>query len=108
MMLATRPDPTVLPPSRTFAPEIIMFLGDFKSIFNTFFLDIHLVSEVFEFFVIMVLSQGELYTICFSKYPELGKPNRPLIEYLCAQQKSGNKLILWTYRAGETLEKAVS
>ena len=108
MIVATLPEPTVLPPSRTCAPEIIMFSGDFKSIFTTFFLDMRLVFEVFGFFVIMVLSQCELYTICFSKYPELGEPNRPLIEYLCAQQKSGNKLILWTYRAGETLEKAVS
>ena len=47
-------------------------------------------------------------TLCFSKWPELGEPNRPLIEYLLAQKRSGNKLILWTCRAGEALEKAVS
>ena len=47
-------------------------------------------------------------TLCYSNWPELGEPNRPLIEYLRAQQKSGNKLILWTCRAGEALEKAVS
>ena len=47
-------------------------------------------------------------TLCFSKWPELGEPNRPLIEYLRAKQKSGNKLILWTCRSGEALEKAVS
>ena len=47
-------------------------------------------------------------TLCYSNWPELGEPNRPLIEYLQAQQKSGNKLILWTCRAGEALEKAVS
>ena len=47
-------------------------------------------------------------TLCFSKWPELGKPNRPLIEYLINQKRSGNKLILWTCRAGEALEKAVS
>ena len=61
-MLATLPDPTVLPPSRTFVPEIVMFLSDFKGIFNTFFLDMRPVSEVFGFFVIMMLSQGELHT----------------------------------------------
>ena len=39
-------------------------------------------------------------TLCYSNWPELGEPNKPLIEYLRAQQKSGNKLILWTCRAG--------
>jgi len=47
-------------------------------------------------------------TLCFSKWPELGEPNRPLIEYLINQKRSGNKLILWTCRAGDALEKAVS
>ena len=47
-------------------------------------------------------------TLCYSNWPELGEPNRPLIEYLIDQKKSGNKLILWTCRAGEALEKAVS
>ena len=63
---------TVRLSSRTFVPEIVMFIGDFKGIFNTFFLDMRLVSEVFGFFVIMVLSQGKLYTLrfqCFSKIP---------------------------------------
>ena len=47
-------------------------------------------------------------TLCFSDWPALGEPNRPLIEYLRAQQSSGNRLILWTCRAGEALERAVS
>ena len=47
-------------------------------------------------------------TLCYSNWPELGEPNRPLIEYLIDQKRSGNKLILWTCRAGEALEKAVS
>lgn len=46
--------------------------------------------------------------LCFSKWPELGEPNLPLIEYLREQKANGNKLILWTCRAGEALEKAVS
>ena len=46
-------------------------------------------------------------TLCYSNWPELGEPNMPLIEYLRAQKKSGNKLILWTCRAGEPLDKAV-
>ena len=47
-------------------------------------------------------------TLCYSNWPELGEPNKPLIEYLISQKRSGNKLILWTCRAGEALEKAVS
>ena len=42
-------------------------------------------------------------TLCYSNWPELGEPNMPLIEYLRAQKKSGNKLILWTCRVGEAL-----
>ena len=34
-------------------------------------------------------------TLCYSNWPELGEPNRPLIEYLINQKRSGNKLILW-------------
>ena len=47
-------------------------------------------------------------TLCFSNWPELGEPNLPLIRYLIAQKRAGNKLILWTCRAGEALENAVS
>ena len=47
-------------------------------------------------------------TLCFSHWPELGEPNRPLIDYLLAQKRSGNKLILWTCRDGEDLDRAVS
>ncbi|MCR4689857.1 MAG: hypothetical protein K5739_00725 [Lachnospiraceae bacterium] len=46
-------------------------------------------------------------TLCFSNWPELGEPNRPLIDYLREQKKSGNKLILWTCRAGAALENAI-
>ena len=47
-------------------------------------------------------------TLCFSKWPGLGEPNRPLIEYLRAWKDQGNKLILWTCRAGDALDLAVS
>ena len=46
-------------------------------------------------------------TLCFSKWPELGEPNIQLIEYLGSWKNQGNKLILWTCRAGEALDKAV-
>lgn len=47
-------------------------------------------------------------TLCFSTWPEVGPPNKPLIDYLKGQQKDGSKLILWTCRSGEALDKAVS
>ena len=45
--------------------------------------------------------------LCYSKWPELGQPNQALIEYLQEWKRNGNKLILWTCRAGEALSKAV-
>ena len=47
-------------------------------------------------------------TLCYSEWPALGSPNTELIEYLKRWKRSGNKLILWTCRAGEALENAVS
>ena len=46
-------------------------------------------------------------TLCYSSWPELGEPNTPLIEYLKQWKAAGNKLILWTCRAGDALDKAV-
>ena len=47
-------------------------------------------------------------TLCFSKWPELGEPNQPLIDYLQKWKSQGNKLILWTCRAGDALDAAVA
>lgn len=33
-------------------------------------------------------------TLCFSDWPNLGKPNLPLIQYLKKQKASGSKIIL--------------
>ena len=41
-------------------------------------------------------------TLCYSKWPELGQPNQALIEYLQEWKRNGNKLILWTCRAGRS------
>lgn len=46
-------------------------------------------------------------TLCFSNWPELGAPNKALIAYLQEWRKNGNKLILWTCRAGTALSTAV-
>ena len=42
-------------------------------------------------------------TLCFSKWPELGEPNKPLIEYLKSWRDQGNKLILCKYSIMSTL-----
>ena len=42
-------------------------------------------------------------TLSFGEWPEVGEPNAPLIAYLKNWKKSGNKLILWTCRAGSGL-----
>lgn len=41
------------------------------------------------------------------EYPECGKPNKKLIEWLKECQKNGCKLILWTMMEGKPLEDAV-
>lgn len=46
-------------------------------------------------------------TLCYSKWPDCGQPNQALITYLQEWRRNGNKLILWTCRAGEALSKAV-
>ena len=57
MIVATLPEPTILPPPRFSVGEIGVILGDFQGFFGAFFFDMHPVSDVFGFFVIMVLSQ---------------------------------------------------
>lgn len=46
-------------------------------------------------------------TIVEQKYPSIGKEIPFAIETLKLLQKSGHQLILWTYRAGTELEKAI-
>ena len=46
MIAATRPEPTVLPPSRFSVVEIGVILCDFQGFFGGFFFDMHLVSDV--------------------------------------------------------------
>ena len=47
-------------------------------------------------------------TLSFGERPDVGEPNTPLITYLKDWKRTGNKLILWTCRAGESLELALS
>ena len=47
-------------------------------------------------------------TIVEHRYPEFGKEKPFAIETLLQLQEDGNRLILWTSREGELLEKAVA
>ena len=47
-------------------------------------------------------------TLSFGTWPDVGEPNVPLIEQLKDLKNKGNKLILWTCRAGDALDLAVS
>ena len=46
-------------------------------------------------------------TLCENDYPNIGKPNNDLINHLKRVQSKGDKLILWTCRAGKKLNDAV-
>lgn len=46
-------------------------------------------------------------TLCDNKYPEITNPNTKLIDYLIKCRNAGDKIILWTCREGELLNKAV-
>ena len=46
-------------------------------------------------------------TLCENNWPDIGKPNNALIGYLIHRKLLGDKLILWTCRSGEQLQKAI-
>lgn len=46
-------------------------------------------------------------TLCENKFPEIGEPNKPIIDYLKKKQNEGDKLILWTCRNEEQTKVAV-
>lgn len=47
-------------------------------------------------------------TLCENKYPGIGLENMKLIEFLKAERKAGNKVILNTMREGWLLEEALT
>ena len=47
-------------------------------------------------------------TLCLNKWPNIGKANRSIIEWLKQERLNGTKLILWTCRTGEMLDQAVN
>jgi len=46
-------------------------------------------------------------TLCKSAWPDIGKPRKWLIRWLIRKWQHGHKLILWTCREGESLDKAL-
>lgn len=46
-------------------------------------------------------------TLCENKWPEIGAPNIPLLNFLKSEQEKGNQVILWTMREGKTLDEAL-
>ncbi len=46
-------------------------------------------------------------TLCKNAFPEIGEPNLFLIYSLKGKQILGDKLILWTCRAGDRLQEAL-
>ena len=46
-------------------------------------------------------------TLCSDCYPDIGKPNLPLIELLKALKREGCPIIIWTCSRGRKLEQAV-
>ena len=46
-------------------------------------------------------------TLCKERWPKIGAPNFLLIRWLIERKAAGDKVILWTCRCGEMLEKAV-
>lgn len=47
-------------------------------------------------------------TLCENNWPEIGEPRFETIGYLLKEKKEGAKLILWTCRVGDMLEKAIA
>jgi hydroxymethylpyrimidine pyrophosphatase-like HAD family hydrolase len=46
-------------------------------------------------------------TLCEDKWPEIGEPNKELIEYLKEEQRNRGQIILWTCRVGRYLDEAI-
>ena len=46
--------------------------------------------------------------LSYAKWPAVGRPNTALIGHLAARRKHGDKVILWTCRAGSALDAAVA
>ena len=75
MMVATRPEPTVLPPSRFVGYKILLLLGVFQALFYLYYSKYALLFEVLKFFRTIV--EPRIHKLCFYNY---SKP-LALLEY---------------------------
>lgn len=55
----------------------------------------------------MILAVDFDGTLSFGQWPAVGPANEELIRFLKKRQMEGDRLILWTCRAGEPLREAV-
>ncbi len=46
-------------------------------------------------------------TLSMAEWPEVGKVNKELVDFLIRRKRMGDKIILWTCRAGKPLRDAV-
>ena len=46
-------------------------------------------------------------TLCTNAWPEIGEPHDEMINFMKKLHQKGHKIILWTCREGENLEKAL-
>ena len=75
MIVATRPEPTVLPPSRFVGYIILLLLGVFQTLFYLYYFKFSLIFEVLIFFRTIV--EPRMHKLCFYNY---SKP-LDLLEY---------------------------
>ena len=47
-------------------------------------------------------------TLCENKCPDIGEPNKDMLNYIKKRRRNGCKIILWTCRDGKMLEDAVT
>jgi hypothetical protein len=47
-------------------------------------------------------------TLCSYNWPDIGEPNKKLIQDLICRRAIGDKVVLWTCRANEKLDEAVA
>lgn len=75
IIVATRPEPTVLPPSRFVGYIILLLLGVFQTLFYLYYFKFSLIFEVLIFFRTIV--EPRMHKLCFYNY---SKP-LDLLEY---------------------------
>lgn len=46
-------------------------------------------------------------TLCENKWPDIGEPNKEVLDYIKNEKTNGAKIVLWTCRTGELLHNAV-